>query len=113
MQVREYVDDHLADAPVDLWLAHQVRRKLTADDAPVTSFHDVEIDPEHRRVGAQGKARRREGKRLAEPTEDPVLAFHVMRAWGDRAEGGASEHVLVVAETEQVGQVGVSAAKLP
>ena len=112
MQVREHVDEHLADALVDRRLIYQVGRKLATDDAAVPSFHDVEIDPEHRRVRAQREARGREWKPLPQPPEDPVFSPHVVRARGDRSEGGPSEHVLLVAETKQVGQVGVPATKL-
>ena len=78
MEIRERVDDHLAEPAGDGRIPLYDRGELTADDDPVAPLHDIKVDAEHGWVIAQGKARRGEGKRRAELLQHAMLALHVV-----------------------------------
>jgi len=72
----------------------------------------VKVDAEDVRVGAERVAARRQREGVAQPHQHAMLAPHVVRGRSDRAQRRPPEHILGVAEPQQVGQVGVPATEL-
>ena len=78
MEIRERVDDHLAEPAGGGRIPLHGLGELTADDDPMAPFHDMKVDAEHGRLIAHGEARRGEGKRRAELLQHAMLASHVV-----------------------------------
>ena len=95
-------------------VALEVRREVGAGEGDaVAAFGDEEGGADDAGVLAEEVGAGGEGVGLVQAGEDAVLAGHVVGAGGDGAEGRAAEDVFVLAEAEQVGEVGVAAGEAP
>ncbi len=112
MEVGERVDRRDADAAPHRRVVRDLGRHRPPDDDAVAALHHEEGRADHGRILAQHEDPR--GRRIVGPErgERTILAHHVVRARRDRPERRPAQHVLPIAEAQEIGQVGVPAWEL-
>src|SRR5690349_20586370 len=85
---------------------------MTANDDPVPALHDKEDGSNDRSVVAQVKSFGCGGEERMHGLEHHVLASHVMRLGGDRAERAAAKHVFARRRAQKIREIRVAAREL-
>jgi len=112
VQLGHGVDQREGDAATDVAMAAHRRRHLGADDLPAPALHDEEVGAEHRVIVAEEIGAGRAVETPPEPREHLELALHVVRARRDLPHRRPSQHQLVRAHAQQIGQVRGTVRKL-
>ena len=90
MQVRQPIDQFLADRGLRPGVVEVVLRQAAAQHFAVDVFHHEEGRAEQRVVVARDQHRGHRHGAAVQRAQDPGLAQHVVRAAGDRGRGGAA-----------------------
>ena len=109
VQVRENVDEDLADGLPVVAVLGVARRKLIAADMADDALHDVERRPERALGIAEVQHPRNRDGRPLERREDPVLADHVMGRGKDVTERRTPQDDLAGVGGDPVRQVRLAA----
>ncbi len=112
VQGGERVHQHLADAPREGGIVLDHRRRLGANDDAAAPLHDMELGADERGVAAIEIAARCKGEDIGQRREHAVLPLHVMGRGRDGPKRGAAQHVFVIAEGDEIGEIGMAAAEL-
>ena len=112
VQIGQRVDDREADSAPHVWQVLDRRGLLVANDDAMPPLHHVEHRTDDCRILAQGIHARRQRKDRMDGREPAILASHVVRGRGDRAERRPPDDELGAAEAHLIGQVRVPSREL-
>ena len=104
-------DDCLADAP-SIGRRGDYRRLLSAHHDSVAAFHRIENGSDHAGIFAEDVRSRRRRKHRVHRRQPVKFARHVVRFRRDRTERWTANDDFRGAESNQVGEVGMSAREL-
>src|SRR4029453_15462639 len=112
MQGRQGIHCHLADLPALVEVVTNVWRDGIAYDNPSLPLHQIKRHANDRQILAEYDWAWHGDIRSGQSGQHPELPSHIMRCWQRRPQWWAPYDPLLLAHAQQIGEIGVPAAKL-